>query len=118
MIALLVDLPDAHRTGLITAGGRFAVGRATPGLGFYLETLGAALLLIVSGLGLLAGSRRAPARAVRLLTFFKQGAQTPVLKLRFRSARVVSLQPPVPCSGRPSQFVPPPCLVRPSYFSL
>jgi hypothetical protein len=55
LIALLVDLPDAHRTGLISAGGRFQVGRATPGLGFYLETLGAAVLLIVSGMGIFLG---------------------------------------------------------------
>jgi hypothetical protein len=55
LIALLVDLPDAHRTGLISAGGRFQVGRATPGLGFYLETLAAAVLLLVSGMGIFLG---------------------------------------------------------------
>ena len=55
VIALLVDLPDAHRTGLITAGGRFRLGRATPSLGFYLETLAAALLLMVSGMGIFLG---------------------------------------------------------------
>ncbi len=54
-IALLVDLPDAHRTGLLASGGRYAVGRATPALGFYLQTLGAALLLIVSGMGIFLG---------------------------------------------------------------
>ncbi len=64
VIALAVDLPDAHRTGLVGAGGGFAVGHATPAIGFYLETLGAVLLLGVSGVGLLAGSQRAPARVV------------------------------------------------------
>lgn len=54
VIALLVDLPDAHRTGLIAAGGGFEVGHATPGVGFYLETLGAVLLLVASGIGILA----------------------------------------------------------------
>jgi hypothetical protein len=54
VIALLVDLPDAHRTGIIAAGRGFEVGHATPGVGFYLETLGAVLLLIASGIGILA----------------------------------------------------------------
>jgi hypothetical protein len=65
VIALLVDLPDAHRTGLISAAGRFQLGRATPSLGFYLETLAAALLLMVAGMGIFLGfgeSTAPPAR--------------------------------------------------------
>jgi hypothetical protein len=65
VIALLIDLPDARRTGLIAVGGRFQLGRATPGLGFYLETLGAALLLIVSGMGILLGIGAATAAPAR-----------------------------------------------------
>jgi hypothetical protein len=67
VIALLVDLPDAHRTGLVAAGAGFELGRATPSAGFYLETLGAVILLIVAGTGVLAGAgesgRRVPRRS-------------------------------------------------------
>jgi hypothetical protein len=54
LIALLGDLPDARASGLIghVATG-FAIARATPGTGFYLETLGAIVLLVVAGGGLL-----------------------------------------------------------------
>jgi len=55
LIALLVDLPDANRTGLLSSGPRFELGSSTPGLGFYLETLGAVLLLVTAGVGVLAG---------------------------------------------------------------
>jgi hypothetical protein len=54
VIALLRDLPDAHRTSLIPHG--LALGHASPSTGFYLETLGAVLLLIVAGTGVLAGA--------------------------------------------------------------
>jgi hypothetical protein len=54
LIALLGDLPDAHASGVVRlAGGHFALARATPGLGFYLETLGALVLLAVGVCGLL-----------------------------------------------------------------
>jgi hypothetical protein len=70
VIALLVDLPDAHRTGLVAAGAGFELGRATPSAGFYLETLGAVILLIVAGTGVLAGAgesgRRVPRPEPRL----------------------------------------------------
>jgi hypothetical protein len=47
LISLLGDLPNAHATGLIhTAGGRYAVATSTPSAGFYMETLGAVLLLV------------------------------------------------------------------------
>jgi hypothetical protein len=64
VIALLGDLPDAHRTGLVSARRRLELGSSTPGVGFYLETLGGVLLLIASGVGLLAaaGERGDPQR--------------------------------------------------------
>jgi hypothetical protein len=61
VIALLRDLPDAHKTSLIPRG--LALGHANPSTGFFLETLGAVLLLIVAGTGVLAGAgetRRRP----------------------------------------------------------
>jgi hypothetical protein len=54
LIALLGDLPDAHASGVLRLpGGHFEAARATPGLGFYLETLGALLLLASGVCGLL-----------------------------------------------------------------
>jgi hypothetical protein len=49
IIVLAIDLPDIHKTGVI--GKRFTDASASPKTGFYLETLGALLLL-------LAGSAR------------------------------------------------------------
>lgn len=53
LIALLGDLPDAHQSGLLRgvepgAGTGFVLGASTPAAGFYLETLGAVVLLAVS----------------------------------------------------------------------
>ena len=58
LIALLGDLPDAHSHGITTG---FVLASATPTTGLYLETLGALLLVLASGLGLVAGM---PAGAV------------------------------------------------------
>lgn len=56
VIALAGDLPDAHASGLIGLGSaRFANASSTPQAGLYLETLGAALLVMSTGLGLLLG---------------------------------------------------------------
>ncbi len=56
LIALLGDLPDAQASGLI--GSPLAIASSSPEIGFYLETLGAVVLVIVSGAGwLLIGSR-------------------------------------------------------------
>jgi hypothetical protein len=65
VIALLGDLPDAHRRGLIASGAGFELGQASPSRGFYLETLGAVLLLIVAGVGSLAGAGRGPHPDIR-----------------------------------------------------
>ena len=61
LISLLGDLPDAHASGLIgSSTTHFAVASSRPSAGFYMETLGAVLLLItcVSGFIMLG----APAR--------------------------------------------------------
>jgi hypothetical protein len=57
LIALIGDLPDAQASGLIRTGtARYTTANSTAEAGLYLETLGAALLVIVSGVGfLLAG---------------------------------------------------------------
>lgn len=54
LIALVGDLPDAQAGGLILGpSGRYALASSSPGVGFYLETLGAVILLIAAGAGLL-----------------------------------------------------------------
>ena len=57
-IALGVDLPDVHKTGVI--GQRFAEASAKPGLGFYFEIVGSALALLA---GVVRLVRRSPSRA-------------------------------------------------------
>ena len=54
VIALVGDLPDARASGLVgSSATRFLEARSSPAVGLYLETLGAVLLLLASGLGLL-----------------------------------------------------------------
>lgn len=54
LIALLGDLPDAHAMGLVGSGiANYADAGSTPGAGLYVETLGAILLIVGSGAGLL-----------------------------------------------------------------
>jgi hypothetical protein len=60
VIMLAVDLPDIHKTGVI--GQRFTDASASPKSGFYLETLGAFLLLIAGSAGLFLSS---PSRSAR-----------------------------------------------------
>lgn len=62
VIALAVDLPDATATHTVALTFRDA--HATPRLGFYLETLGAVLLVVagVGGILLAAPERRPPER--------------------------------------------------------
>jgi hypothetical protein len=52
-IALLGDLPDAHATGLIHQGGTYVPASSSVAVGFYLETLGAVVLVVSAGVGLL-----------------------------------------------------------------
>jgi Tryptophan-associated transmembrane protein (Trp_oprn_chp) len=54
LIALLGDLPDAHATGLIgSSASTYVQGVSSPGVGLYLETLGAVLLIVSGGVGFL-----------------------------------------------------------------
>jgi hypothetical protein len=54
LIALVGDLPDAQASGLILGpSGRYALASSSPEVGFYLETLGAVILLVAAGAGLL-----------------------------------------------------------------
>ena len=58
LIALVGDLPDVHKTGVI--GQLYDNARANPKTGYYLETLGGVLLLLAGGGLLLLGADRAP----------------------------------------------------------
>jgi hypothetical protein len=71
LIALLHDLPDAHAVGL--ADHNSVNATTTAGVGLYLETLGAILLIAAAGLGLaLAGI---PRRSVRAQPHSDRGTQ-------------------------------------------
>ena len=67
LIALLGDLPDANSTGnLIAPSGQVVAARTSPGVGMYLETTGAVLLIATCGLGFLfLGPPPPPARGPR-----------------------------------------------------
>ncbi len=56
LIGLLHDLPAAHqgRTA-IRLGGKYLSASSSPSTGMYLETLGAVIILITAGFGLLLG---------------------------------------------------------------
>jgi hypothetical protein len=55
LIALLGDLPDANATGLAgSSATHFVSASSTPSAGMYLETLGAAVLVITCGVGFMA----------------------------------------------------------------
>jgi len=59
LIALIGDLPDVHKTGVI--GELYDNAHANPKTGYYLETLGGVLLLLAGGgLLLLGGGRTEP----------------------------------------------------------
>ncbi len=66
-IALLGDLPDAHATGLIRQGGTYVQASSSVAVGFYLETLGAVVLLVGAGAGLLLASNREPSTRHRTI---------------------------------------------------
>jgi hypothetical protein len=65
LIALVGDLPDVHKTGVI--GELYDNARANPKVGYYLETLGGALLLLAGGGLLLLGGEPAENPARRTL---------------------------------------------------
>lgn len=55
LVAVLVDLPDVSASGLLGSHATgYAQARDAPALGFYLETLGAALLIVAGSVGLSA----------------------------------------------------------------
>lgn len=56
LIALIGDLPDAHTSGLIGNSARYINANSTPRTGLYMETLGAAALILSSGIGVLLGA--------------------------------------------------------------
>ncbi|HEY5318639.1 MAG TPA: hypothetical protein VIJ20_11690 [Solirubrobacteraceae bacterium] len=57
LIALIGDLPDADASGFVTG---FVKAKDVPQVGFYLETLGAAVLVVTCAAGLLlTGTRNA-----------------------------------------------------------
>ena len=59
VIALVGDLPDAHSSGLIGSSVRgYVQATSTPSIGLYMETLGAVVLLVVGGVGLLMPAPR------------------------------------------------------------
>jgi hypothetical protein len=63
LIALVGDLPDVHKTGVI--GELYDNARANPKAGYYFETLGGALLLFAGGGLLLLGAPAEPAPRTR-----------------------------------------------------
>lgn len=54
-IALLVDRPDIHKTGIV--GAQFSNAEANPGAGYWLELAGGALVVAAGALGLLVRRR-------------------------------------------------------------
>ena len=72
LIALLGDLPDAQAKGLVNTAGHLAIATDKPSTGFYLETLGAMVLLLTAAGGLLLAPtpvrRRPRARRARPTT--------------------------------------------------
>jgi hypothetical protein len=59
LIALVGDLPDAQASGIVLRAGHYEAASSSPSLGLYLETLGAVLLMITAGAGLLLGGAAA-----------------------------------------------------------
>jgi hypothetical protein len=55
-IALAIDRPDVHKTGIV--GSQFSSARANPGAAFRLELVGASLVLAAGLLAALRPSRR------------------------------------------------------------
>ena len=53
VIALVVDLPDATASGLVLSSSHLVNASSTPSTGFYLETLGAVVLMFTCMWGLL-----------------------------------------------------------------
>ena len=54
LIALIGDLPDAHSSGLVgSSASGYVQATSSPSAGLYMETLGAIILIVAGGIGLL-----------------------------------------------------------------
>jgi hypothetical protein len=54
LIALVGDLPDAHSSGLVgSSANGYLQATSSPSAGLYMETLGAIILIVAGGIGLL-----------------------------------------------------------------
>jgi hypothetical protein len=54
LIALIGDLPDAHSSGLVgSSANGYVQATSSPSAGLYMETLGAIILIVAGGIGLL-----------------------------------------------------------------
>jgi hypothetical protein len=54
LIALIGDLPDAHSSGLVgSSANGYVQATSSPSAGLYMETLGAVILIVAGGVGLL-----------------------------------------------------------------
>jgi len=54
LIAVIGDLPDAHSSGLVgSSASGYVQATSSPSAGLYMETLGAVLLIVAGGIGLL-----------------------------------------------------------------
>jgi len=60
LIALIGDLPDAHSSGLIgSSASGYLQATSSPSAGLYMETLGAIILIVAGGIGLLMSAPQA-----------------------------------------------------------
>jgi hypothetical protein len=63
LIALLGDLPDTHSSGLIgSSAGGYVQATSSASAGLYMETLGAVVLIVTGGIGLLLLAPQKPVR--------------------------------------------------------
>jgi hypothetical protein len=54
LIALIGDLPDAHSSGLVgSSANGYAQATSSPSAGLYMQTLGAIILIVAGGIGLM-----------------------------------------------------------------
>ncbi|HET6868195.1 MAG TPA: hypothetical protein VFH80_19935 [Solirubrobacteraceae bacterium] len=64
LIALIGDLPDAHSSGLVGSSAHgYVQATSSPSAGLYMETLGAIILIVAGGIGLLMAAPQMNRRA-------------------------------------------------------
>jgi hypothetical protein len=60
LVALIGDLPDAHSSGLIgSSASGYVQATSSPSAGLYMETLGAIILIVAGGIGLMMSAPQA-----------------------------------------------------------